>query len=189
MDIKNLKRNSTAQEGDLLFLTKPLGTGVLATALKREILSAEEMQHAVKYMCQLNLVGETLGGFDFVHTLTDVTGFGLLGHLLEMCEGANLSAEIDYACIPLMERVKELTAKFIYADNTMRNWKSYESKVLGIGGESLLTLCDPQTSGGLLIAVDRSKENELLKIFEGIETTPYKIGRFTGKQEKTIVIQ
>jgi selenide,water dikinase len=77
-----------------------------------------------------------------------------------MCEGSRVSAEIEYVKVPLMNRVKELTAKFIYADNTMRNWKSYEGKVQGITGESLLTLFDPQTSGGLLIAVAEGKENE-----------------------------
>ena len=188
VDIKNLKKNSTAKEGDVMFLTKPLGTGILATALKREILNEGEIKHAVDYMCSLNIVGEELGRHKFVHALTDVTGFGLLGHLIEMCEGSGLSAEIEYSKIPLMERVKELAAKFIYADNTMRNWKSYESKVEGISGESLLTLCDPQTSGGLLIAVDKNKEEEFLKI-KAPGTSIYKIGQIVGKREKQIIIR
>jgi selenide, water dikinase len=189
VEIKNVKKNSTAQEGDLLFITKPLGTGILATALKRELLTAEEIKHAVNFMCSLNIAGETLGKLDYVRALTDVTGFGLLGHLLEMCHGAGLTAEIDYNKVPLMDKVKDLTAKFIYADNTMRNWKSYESQVQGISSESLLTLCDPQTSGGLLMAVDAAKENELLKIFEGTETTLFKIGRVKEKREKLIIIK
>jgi selenide,water dikinase len=187
-DIKNLKKNSTAREGDLLFITKPLGTGVLATAVKRELLQEEEIAHAVKYMTTLNSVGEKLGEVDFVNALTDVTGFGLLGHLVEMCEGSGLSAEIEYANVPLMDRVKELCTKFIYADNTMRNWKAYEARVHGIGSESLLTLCDPQTSGGLLISVDPTKENELHKIVEGTGTALYKLGRFITKGEKSVYI-
>ncbi len=162
--IKNLKRNATAQQGDLLYITKPIGTGVLSTALKRSLIGEGEMQEAIKYMSTLNVAGAELGKHEFVHALTDVTGFGLLGHLIEMCEGAGLSAEIEYAKVPLMQGVKDLTAKFVYADNTMRNWKSYEGQVQGIGSESLLTLCDPQTSGGLLVAVGADSR----EAFEGL---------------------
>ena len=139
-------------------------------------------------MSTLNTLGESLGKCDFVHALTDVTGFGLIGHLIEMCEGAGVSAEIEYDKVPLMDGVKELTAKFIYADNTMRNWKAYESKVQGITGESLLTLCDPQTSGGLLIAVDSEKETELLKMTLPPNTILYGIGKVITKQEAKIII-
>jgi len=172
----------------LLFLTKPLGTGMLATALKREILSENEIQHAVDSMCALNTFGEELGKHEFVHALTDVTGFGLLGHLIEMCEGANLSAEINYAKVPLMAGVKDLCAKFVYADNTMRNWKAYESKVQGIGSESLLTLCDPQTSGGLLIAVDAQSEKEFLSLAAKNNFQLESIGKFISPKEKLISI-
>lgn len=186
--VKNLKQNSTARDGDLLFLTKPLGTGMLATALKREILSENEIQQAVDSMCALNTFGEELGKHEFVHALTDVTGFGLLGHLTEMCEGANLSAEINYAKVPLMAGVKDLCAKFVYADNTMRNWKAYESKVQGIGSESLLTLCDPQTSGGLLIAVDAQSEKEFLSLATKNNFQLESIGKFISPKEKLISI-
>ena len=186
--IKNLKQNSTAQEGDLLFLTKPLGTGMLATALKRELLSESEIQQAIDSMCLLNKFGEEVGKHEFVHALTDVTGFGLLGHLLEMCEGANLSAEIDYTKIPLMNGVKDLCAKFVYADNTMRNWKAYEGKVHGIGSESLLTLCDPQTSGGLLIAVGEKHEEEFLSIASKNNFQLEAIGKLGSPKEKRIYI-
>jgi selenide,water dikinase len=184
--VKNLKKNSTAQAGDMLYLTKPLGTGALSTALKRGIITEQEMEPATASMCQLNVLGETLGQYDFIHALTDVTGFGLLGHLIEMCEGSGTSAEIDYAQVPLMPGVKELSAKFIYADNTMRNWKSYESKVQGITSESLLTLCDPQTSGGLLIAVNGNKEDEFLKISLSPGTSVYKIGRIAEPRDKQV---
>lgn len=186
--VKNLKQNSTAQPGDLLFLTKPIGTGMLATAVKRELLSEKEIQHAIDSMCALNTFGEELGRHEFVRALTDVTGFGLLGHLLEMCEGAKLSAEINYAAVPLMKGVKDLCAKFVYADNTMRNWKAYESKVAGIGSESLLTLCDPQTSGGLLIAVDAQNEKEFLALAAQNNFQLQSIGRFTSPKEKQVYI-
>ncbi len=187
--IKNLKQNSTAQEGDLLFLTKPLGTGVLTTALKRDLLTTNEIQHALDSMCMLNTFGEELGKHQFVHALTDITGFGLLGHLIEMCEGSNLSAEIEYSQVPLMERVKELSAKFIYADNTMRNWKSYEQKVQDIGSESLLTLCDPQTSGGLLIAISPEKEKEFKSLANQTGLDLESIGQMIAQTGKTIFIK
>jgi selenide, water dikinase len=186
--IKNLKQNSTALEGDLLFLTKPIGTGMLATAVKRELLTESDIQQAIDSMCMLNTFGEELGKHEFIHALTDVTGFGLLGHLIEMCEGAKLSAEIDYANVPLMERVKDLTAKFVYADNTMRNWKAFESKVHGIGSESLLTLCDPQTSGGLLIAVNEPGKEEFLALASQNNLQLQAIGKFISPKEKTIYI-
>lgn len=184
----NLKQNSTAKEGDILFLTKPLGTGKLTTALKRGLLTNEQIQHAIDSMCTLNTFGAELGKHEYIHALTDVTGFALLGHLIEMCEGAGLSAEIEYAQVPLMDGVKDLAAKFVYADNTMRNWKSYESKVAGIGSESLLTLCDPQTSGGLLIAVDETKVGELKALAAANSVTIWQVGKFTGKKEKQVYI-
>ena len=188
VSIEHLKKNSTACEGDLLYLTKPIGTGMLATALKRGLIDEAGMQEAVDYMSTLNIFGSEAGKLNYVNALTDVTGFGLLGHLIEMCEGANLSAEITYPKIPLMKGVKELAAKFIYADNTMRNWKSYESKVQGISGESLLTLCDPQTSGGLLIAINplMKKEFEDLAVSKHIQI--FEIGSMISEREKKVYI-
>lgn len=186
--ISNIKRNSTAREGDLLYLTKPLGTGVLTTALKRGLISAAEMDPCIRSMAQLNSIGSALGALESIHALTDVTGFGLLGHLIEICEGSGLSAEIIYSSVPLMNQVKELSTKFIYADNTMRNWKSYESKVAGANGESLLTLCDPQTSGGLLISVSPEGEKDLLSLLQQTNTLIAKIGRLINKDQKAIYI-
>ena len=185
----NIKKNSSARQGDILFLTKPLGTGILTTALKRGLISPDDMAQCIASMSQLNSIGAELGPLGHVHALTDVTGFGLIGHLIEMCEGSDLSAELYYTEVPLLDRVKELTAKFIYADNTMRNWKSYEPKVEGITGESLLTLCDPQTSGGLLIAVDPQKENELSELLRSQGLPVAKIGRMISKQEKAIYLK
>jgi selenide,water dikinase len=187
--VGNLKQNSTAQAGDVLYLTKPLGTGALATALKRSLLTVADIQPAIDAMCTLNTLGEVLGTQPYVHALTDVTGFGLIGHLTEMCEGSGLSAEIEYSKVPLLPGVKDLAAKFVYADNTMRNWKAYESKVQGIDSESLLTLCDPQTSGGLLVAVapDSTNAFEMLAQQHQLHLVP--IGKLTAVKEKTIYIQ
>jgi selenide,water dikinase len=187
--ISDIKKNSTAQAGDVLFLTKPLGTGILATALKRGLITAEDMGQCIGYMSHLNSIGSDLGPLGYVHALTDVTGFGLLGHLIEMCEGSSLSAELFYNQIPLMDHVKELSAKFIYADNTMRNWKGYESKVAGISGESLLTLCDPQTSGGLLIAVAPENIEELSALLIANKLPLAMIGSITAKQSKAVYLK
>ena len=147
------------------------------------------MQEAIVSMSTLNLIGAELGSLESVHALTDVTGFGLLGHLIEMCDGSGLSAELDYASVPLMKNVKELSAKFIYADNTMRNWKSYESSTQGIVGESLLTLCDPQTSGGLLIAVSGEKEAEVTSVLQKNDLPVSKIGRMVARKSKAILVR
>ena len=157
---ENLKRNNTATEGCLLYLTKPIGVGIITTAQKRGIAVPDDVEEAVRVMTELNTIGYEFGKLEYVKAMTDVTGFGLLGHLLEVCEGSSLSAEIDYAKIPLVKNLQHYTSKMIYPDNTMRNWQSYEKKVAGIGAESLLTLCDPQTSGGLLVCVEEGKTNE-----------------------------
>lgn len=156
---QNLKRNDTAQEGDLLFLTKPLGLGILSTAQKRGILSSEAGVLMRDTMVALNTVGWELGGMSSVHALTDITGFGLLGHLLEMC-GDRLSAELDYEAIPKLAPCAELIAQGCYPDGALRNWKSYGHRISGASTmERMFMLADPQTSGGLLIAVDPSEKS------------------------------
>lgn len=187
--ISDIKRNSSAQEGDILFLTKPLGTGALTTALKRGLIAKEDMKQCIASMSRLNIIGAELGPLKYVHALTDVTGFGLIGHLVEMCEGSGLSAELYYNEVPLLEHFRELAAKLIYPDSTMRNWKSNESKVEGISGESLLTLCDPQTSGGLLIAVSPENEKELIALLNANNVIVARIGKIMAKQSKSIYLK
>lgn len=180
---ENLKKNNTATEGCLLYLTKPLGVGIITTAQKRGLAESQDVEEAVKWMTELNTLGYEFGKLDYVKALTDVTGFGLLGHLLEVCEGSGLSAEIEYARIPLLNSLQAYTSKFIYPDNTMRNWQGYEKKVSGIGAESLLTLCDPQTSGGLLVCVDEKFSKEFEDKFK---MKPF--GRLLKQQESVISI-
>ncbi|HZG00586.1 MAG TPA: selenide, water dikinase SelD, partial [Chitinophagales bacterium] len=157
---QNLKPNNTARENDLLYLTKPLGTGIVTTALKRGLANDDALQRVVDVMTTLNSVGHYFGAMPFVHAMTDVTGFGLVGHLLELSEGSGLAAELRYDDVPVLGDARSFAKQFVYPDNTMRNWKSYETRVQGIGSESLLTLCDPQTSGGLLVAVDPAYRDE-----------------------------
>jgi selenide,water dikinase len=188
---ENLKRNNTAQESDLLFLTKPLGTGIMASALKRGKISDEDLKIAIDTMCKLNSIGAKLARIDGVHAMTDVTGFGFLGHLIEMCEGSNLSASLDYALIPLIKGIEKYSEQFIFPDNTYRNWNAYEKKVSGINGPAFIALCDPQTSGGLLIAagVDAMKEIVELLSEEGLSEFSNPIGKLTAKNDFVIEVK
>ncbi len=191
MPISQLKKNSTAQEGDLLFLTKPIGTGIMGTALKRGLLKEEDYPNWVDTMCRLNTLGEKLGKMEGVNALTDVTGFGLVGHLIEMAEGSGLSAEISNSLVPLLNGIEKYTAQFCFPDNTTRNLNSYKDKVAGMDGLEFITLCDPQTSGGLLVSVAPnavSKYIDLIKS-EGYSDIYFKpIGKMVLKQEKVVTI-
>lgn len=190
----NLKQNNTGSVGDYLLLTKPIGVGILSTAEKRNVLKVEHIGIAATQMMQLNKVGELLGRSSAVTAMTDVTGFGLLGHLIEMAEGSNVSAELQYAQIPFLAPAKEYLAQRIVPDATYRNWNSYSTKVgFGTGVnvmEAFNLLPDPQTNGGLLIAV---KENELatvqqILIDNGLAAFTEPIGRLTPKAEKVIQV-
>lgn len=185
---EHLKQNNKAQPNDLLYLTKPLGVGIISTAQKRGQALPEDLNESVRVMTELNSLGAEFGQLDYVTTMTDVTGFGLLGHLLEVCEGSGLSAEIDYAQVPLIKNLQYYTGKMIYPDNTMRNWQGYEKNVDGIGMESLFTLCDPQTSGGLLVCVRPQYQTDFEKFVShhGIELKP--LGRLINQKEKRIYV-
>lgn len=182
---KNIRRNNTAKAGDLLYLSKSLGTGIMATALKRDKILANDLKNAIAVMTKLNVEGFDLAKHDEVHAMTDVTGFGLLGHLIEMCEGSNLSAELDFKKVPVFENLKYYTDQFIIPDSTYRNWNAFEKKVQGISGPAFMPLCDPQTSGGLLIAVDPSFEKEIAKFGEFFQQP---IGRLTDRQEFSVKV-
>lgn len=183
-----IKTNSNAKVGDKLILTKPIGTGILSSAMKKGILNDDLLPDFIAQMTSLNKIGRELSKFPSVHAMTDVTGFGVIGHLLEMVQTSNLTAHINYAEIPLMNGVKELASKFIYPDNTMRNWKAYSESVDGISGESLLTLCDPQTNGGLLLAVDPIQLDEIRDLFQQENHFYVEIGHLSEFENKSILI-
>lgn len=195
VDIKKLKKNNTANAGDLLFLSKPLGVGILSTAQKRGLLNPAHLPVMIDQMTALNSIGEKLGAIDGVSAMTDVTGFGLLGHLIEMAEGANLSAEINYSRLPVAEGVKEYLAQRIVPDSTYRNWNSYSAKTGFEKGvnvmEAFNLLPDPQTNGGLLIAVAEAAIDEVkaLLVNNGLEQFATPIGRFTVAGEKRVTVK
>ena len=188
IEIPNIKRNSGAEPGNRIFLTKPLGTGIVTTAHKRGLARDEDLRAALDSMTALNSIGTGFGKLDYVKAMTDVTGFGLLGHLLEMCGGSGLSAEIEYGKVRLLENLRHYTSRMIYPDITFKNWKSFEAKVSGIGAESLLTLCDPQTGGGLLVAVEAASEATFIAHCAGLGYELQSIGQFTRQKEKSVYI-
>ena len=152
--INQLKQNTGAKPGDILYLTKPLGIGILTTAEKKSLLREEHLHLAASWMMRLNAIGTQLATIDGVHALTDVTGFGLFGHLIEMCEGSDVHAELLMEDIPLLDSVMDYAEAGSIPGGTHRNWKSYGHKVGEVSDAIKHILADPQTSGGLLIAVD-----------------------------------
>jgi selenide,water dikinase len=192
--IENLKKNNTAQEGDYLFLTKPLGVGILSTAQKRGLLKEEHLPMMIEQMTTLNKIGEELGKIKGVTAMTDVTGFGLLGHLIEMAEGSGLSAEIYYDKIPVAAGVKEYIAQRIFPDATTRNWSSYSDKVKFEKGvnvmEAFTLLPDPQTNGGLLVSVSEESLEEVKNLLQqhALEERITPIGKIMVWGEKLVYI-
>lgn len=194
VDKKHIKTNNTAQEGDLLFLTKPIGSGILSTALKRELLQTEHYKPFAEQMTSLNKVGVELGKINSVHAMTDITGFGLLGHLIEMTEASNVSVELYYNHIKRMQGVEDYLIQRIVPDATFRNWNSYSNKVQFDKGvnvmEAFNLLPDPQTNGGLLISVKEEGIEEVKKLFShsGLDEFLEPVGRCIDKKEKTVYV-
>jgi selenide,water dikinase len=166
VDPAKVMKNATARAGDVLILTKGLGVGVLSAAFKQEKLDAEGYTALIASTTKLNTIGAELPDVEGVHAVTDVTGFGLLGHTLEICRGSNLTAEIDAAAPVLLHGVEALARSGVRTGASGRNWKSYGASVHAEGLEDWRRdlLCDPQTSGGLLIAVDPAQADSVLAL-------------------------
>ena len=161
---RQLKRNDQAQAGAQLFLTKPLGIGILTTAEKQKKLRAEDAGVARDLMCQLNRPGQRFATLDGVQAMTDVTGFGLLGHLTEMAEGAGLQARLNSAQVPRLPAVDYYLEQGCVPGGTLRNFDSYGNKIGTLSEAQKHLLCDPQTSGGLLVAVAPQTVDEFLSL-------------------------
>lgn len=169
VDPKKLKRNNAAKAGDKIILSKSLGVGILSAALKKEVLSDAGYQQMIELTTQLNKPGAILAESSSVHALTDVTGFGLAGHLLEMARGSNLKAQIYWKDIPVIEEAAKLAQKDIFTGASTRNWAAYGHEVklasnMVAWQKNLLT--DPQTSGGLLISCAPEAEQEVLELLK-----------------------
>jgi selenide,water dikinase len=191
IDVKDVKQNNQAKEDDVLFLTKPIGVGILTTAEKKAILKEEHFNLAAEQMMKLNKIGELLGKMEAVNSMTDVTGFGLLGHLTEMAEGSELSAEIFFDKVPLISPdIIEYINKGAVPGGTNRNWDSYGHKIGEISPIHKAILADPQTSGGLLIAVDKYRIGEVQALLSanGLGHFMEPVGRMIKKGKNVIEV-
>lgn len=184
----HIKTNKGAREGDFIYITKPLGIGVLATALKRDKINAEDYSKMIQYATQINTIGKDFGVLKYVHAMTDVTGFGILGHLVEMAEGAELTATIQGNSLPLIDGVPDYISQFIFPDNTYRNWNAYSGKSEGIIGMELVKFCDPQTNGGLLVAVDPKSQKVFESVLEQHQQKAWLIGEFNSQSAKVVKV-
>ncbi|HEY8934321.1 MAG TPA: selenide, water dikinase SelD [Cyclobacteriaceae bacterium] len=184
---ENLKQNDKAKVGSALYLTKPLGIGIVTTAQKKNLVEDSHLDKVVKTMLTLNSIGAVFGKLPYVNAITDVTGFGLLGHLTEVCEGSNLSAEIEFNKVPRFDFLDLYIQQKSVPGGTTRNWDSYGMKISSLTEIQKTILADPQTSGGLLVSVDEGKEQEFESVAasQGYALKPF--GRLVSKKE--IVIQ
>ncbi len=192
--LKHLKQNNKAQAGDVILLTKALGLGALATAVKRAKANAADIAILHHELTQLNTIGKELGALEGVHAMTDVTGFGLAGHLIEMAEGAALSAHIVYDKLPKLAAAINCFEQNIMPDATFRNWKSYHQKIQlepsANAMEAFKLLPDPQTNGGLLIALNPEAlpQVQVLLQQKGYGSFIEPIGHFTPAIEKALYV-
>jgi selenide,water dikinase len=185
---ENLKRNDTAKPRSLLYLTKPLGIGIVTTAQKKGIVKDEHLKEAVDTMLTLNKAGEAFGKLSYVNAMTDVTGFGLLGHLTEICEGSNLSAEIEFGKIPKFNFIDHYIQQKSMPGGTTRNWDSYGMKINSITDQQKALLADPQTSGGLLVSVDEYAAGDFEKFAFSIGLNLKSFGRLVTKRPVVIEV-
>jgi len=183
---KKVKRNADAKAGDRLVLGKPIGVGILSAALKKELLRAEGYAQMIATTTQLNTPGPELAALPGVHAMTDITGFGLAGHLLEIARGAQLDVVIDWARVPLLPGVRELAAAGHVTGASGRNWDGYGAEVglIGINAVDQALLSDPQTSGGLLVTCDAAAVDAVLAVFKrhGFEAAA-EIGEVVEKRD------
>ncbi|MBK7107597.1 MAG: selenide, water dikinase SelD [Chitinophagales bacterium] len=191
IDIENLKKNSGASVGCSLYLTKKIGVGILTTAQKKNLLKEEHKTIAPDSMMHLNTFGEILGKQNFVEAMTDVTGFGLLGHLTEMCEGSNVSAEIYFDKVPTID--KEILDYYLenkcIPGGTNRNHDSYGEKIDGLDIYKKHILCDPQTSGGLLVAIAQGYESDFEKLAKENKMQLTTFGKLISKSAFAVYVK
>ncbi|SFV55341.1 Selenide,water dikinase [hydrothermal vent metagenome] len=185
---RNLMKNDSAQEDCLLFLTKPLGIGILSTAQKQKKIEADEIQPAIDAMTTLNKIGAKLAPLDSVVAMTDVTGFGLLGHLKEICESSGVGATIWFDKVPLLPNVQKYREMGCIPGGAKKNFASYGDSISEMSQERREILCDAQTSGGLLVVVKRDGVDEFLNITAQDGLTLEPIGETTAMGKNLIEV-
>jgi selenide,water dikinase len=186
---EELKRNDTAKVGSSLYLTKPLGIGIVTTAQKKGIVKSMHLQRAVETMLTLNKAGAAFGKLQYVNAMTDVTGFGLLGHLAEVCEGSDVSARIDFDAVPRFDFLDEYISQNSMPGGTQRNLDSYARKVSELSSQQRAILADPQTSGGLLVSVEAGYEKQFERFAsETLNLVLRPLGKLVEKRERIIEV-
>ena len=192
IDPKQIKSNAAAKPGDVLILGKPIGVGILSAALKKDLLSPAGYQEMISNTTKLNSAGPDLAKLPGVHALTDVTGFGLAGHMLELARGSHCTAHIDWSQVPLLSQVQELADQDVITGASDRNWQSYGYEIslpMGFTKAQQALLTDPQTSGGLLVSCSPDTVKEVLDIFSRHQFLGARvIGQMGAKEEKSLVI-
>jgi selenide,water dikinase len=189
VDNKNLKQNNTAEADCEIFLTKPLGIGILSTAQKMGKIEPGHIDASVEAMCTLNKLGSEIAKLEGVVALTDVTGFGLLGHLTEICEGSDISATLQYGKVPLLPNIKKYIELGCIPGGNRNNFSSYGHLIGDMTEEQKCVLCDPQTSGGLLSIVRKSAVDEFLALTSSAGLELKSIGQTRPRGEKLIEIE
>ena len=184
----DLKRNNTARPGDVLYLTKPLGIGIITTAQKKGIVKKPHLEVAVETMLALNVLGATFGKIPYVTALTDVTGFGLLGHLSEVCEGSGVSAQVEFDKVPKFDFLESYVQQNSTPGGTTRNWDSYGGRISGVTDYQKAILADPQTSGGLLVAVEASRASDFEAVLAKHANTAKPFGKLLPQQKTLITV-
>ncbi|MDO9624537.1 MAG: selenide, water dikinase SelD [Pseudomonas sp.] len=185
---RHMKRNDTATAGCKLYLSKPLGIGILTTAEKQAKLRSEDIGLARDWMCTLNKPGSRFGKLAGVTAMTDVTGFGLLGHLVEMADGSGLTARVEFARVPRLASAEYYLEQGCVPGGTQRNFDSYGDKIAPLPELHKLLLCDPQTSGGLLIAVTAEGEAEFLAVAAELDLALEPIGQLFERQRYAVEV-
>ena len=187
--IKHLKENSKAQVGDKIYLTKPLGIGILTTAQKQKKITKEDETRAIDTMCQLNDIGSKLATIEGINAITDVTGFGLGGHLSEVCLGSGVGAIINYNKVPTLPNIKDYLANGCSPGGAQRNFDSYGHNLSKMEAEVQSIICDPQTSGGLLIMVSSAAQNEFDQMMQDAGFELEAIGEIVKPDSKSALVQ
>ncbi|MDH0749767.1 selenide, water dikinase SelD [Pseudomonas sp. GD03842] len=181
VDKRFLKRNDTASMGCSLFLTKPLGIGILTTAEKKGLLREADVGVARDLMCELNRAGSRFSRLSGVKAMTDVTGFGLLGHLVEMADGSRLTARLNASAVPRLPNIETYLEQHCVPGGTQRNFDSYGQRIGPLTEAQRLLFCDPQTSGGLLVAVEPAGQAAFLALASELGLPLSPIGEFVER--------
>jgi len=188
VSLRYLKKNSDAKAGDAIFITKPLGVGILATAQKMKKVHFDDHQNAIVQMTQLNSVGALIAKIEGVNAITDVTGFGLGGHLVEVCSASQVSAQLKFSSIPLLDNVDHYLKLGCIPGGSERNFQSYGHQLGTLNAMQKSIICDPQTSGGLLITASQSAKSTVSAILEEQKLPFAEIGEIYPAEDQLKII-